>query len=182
MIICLDPGHGMGNKARGIYDSGAIGGGIKEETVAMHYVNVLRGILMRMGHQVIRTRVDDKDPCPVSRRDDIAISYRCQRMVSFHCNAADGKATGTEVFYRGENDRALAAAFSRTVSQQLGLKDRGAKTEKESQHTQLAIMDFDKCWLIELGFIDNPTDRARITDPLRIANVCEALAHLIVTG
>jgi len=179
MKVILDPGHGMGNVKRGRYDSGATSHGVEEASVAIDWVNELRTMLRSKGHSATRTRVDAKDPCPVSRRDDIAVSYGGDLMVSIHCNSGGG--TGSEVFFRGENDRALAQRLSATVSAGLGLRDRGAKTEEESQHTSLAVMEFDKCWLIELGFIDNDIDRKKMLDPALRKSTCEALVR-VITG
>ena len=97
-------------------------------------------------------------------------------MLSLHCNAASGNASGVEVFYRGEDDRAMAVRLSAAVSTALGLKDRGAKTEQSSQHSSLAVMEFAKCWLIELGFIDHPVDRAKLLDPASRNAGCAAIA------
>lgn len=182
LIVCLDPGHGMSNKRDKKYDSGAIGGGIEEATVAMNYVNEIRSILYSRGwgkKEVIRTRVDEKDPAPVSRRDDIAELYNCDIMISIHCNSFNGVASGTEVIFRGEDDRAFAAKLSKDISGVYGIPNRGAKTEKDSQHPSLAVMEFDKCWLIELGFIDNPVDRGRITSAVYQTKVCNIIADNI---
>lgn len=178
--ICVDIGHGMSNKKRGVYDSGAVSAGVEEASVAMEWGNELRSAIIRLGHKAIRTRVDAKDPAPVSRRDDIAVAYKCGRMLSIHCNAANGKASGTEVYYRGADDKAMAAQLSATVAGVLGLPDRGAKTEKSSQHTSLAVLEFDKCWLLELGFIDNPRDRAAMLDAGLRKKACEKLATILV--
>jgi len=178
LTVILDAGHGMGNVKRGRYDSGAVSHGVEEATVAMDWVNELRAILLDKGHTVIRTRVDAKDPCPVSRRDDIAVAYGGDLMISIHCNSGGG--TGAEVFYRGEDDRAMAERLAAVVSVGLGIKNRGAKTEKESQHKSLAIMEFPKCWLIELGFLDNDGDRAKMLNPALRKAICEALARAII--
>jgi len=185
LTICLDPGHGNWNRKTGQYDPGYVvtvgKDRFEEAAIAMIYVNKIRDILKAAGHTVIRTRRDAIDPAPVSRRDDIARAYKCQRMVSIHCNMFNGKATGTEVFFRGEDDRVIASRLSALVSNAFGIKDRGAKTEKESQHKSLAIMEFDKCWLIELGFLDNPTDRAALLDPGRMSAACHAIAKVITS-
>lgn len=181
MKIILDPGHGMSNRRSGVYDTGAESHGVEEATIAMDWANELRTILKERGHTVIRTRVDAKDPCPVSRRDDIAKSYGGDVMISIHCNSADGKASGTEVFYRGDDDRKMADSLALNVSTSLGIPNRGAKTESQSQHTSLAIMEFDKCWLIELGFIDNAGDREKMLDPKTRRNTCEAIANVVET-
>lgn len=180
MTIIIDPGHGMSNRRSGVFDPGAVAGPVREADIAMIWANELRSIINAAGHKVIRTRRDNNDPCPVSRRDDIARSYRGDIMISLHCNAADGTASGTEVFYRGEDDQEMAKKLSAAVSSALGIKDRGAKTERDSQHPSLAVMDFDKCWLIEIGFIDNPVDCARMRDPMRINKTCNAISKIIL--
>lgn len=171
----------MSNRKSLIYDSGAESNGYTEAAIVMEYANVLRLELVARGFKVVRTRVDDKDPAPVSRRDDIARSYGAACMISLHCNAANGTARGTETFFRGEDDRAFAQVLNNAIVKAMGTKDRGVKTEKDSQHTSLAIMEFDKCWLVELGFIDNPDDRSlMLSATIRLA-VCKAMADVIAT-
>ena len=177
--IIIDPGHGMSNRKSGVYDPGACAAHHSEAAIVMEWANVLRDILKERGAKVIRTRVDEKDPCPVSRRDDIARAYGGDIMVSLHCNAATGTASGVETFYRGEDDRPMAARLTDALCGVLQLPNRGPKTEKSSQHSSLAVMEFDKCFLIELGFIDNPKDRAKLLDPDLRRKSCEAIADAI---
>lgn len=181
MNICIDPGHGNWNRRRGAYDPGAVSAGHTEAEIVMDWANELREVLRSRGHKVVRTRVDEVDPAPVSRRDDIARAYGCTRMVSLHCNAFNGSATGAEVIYRGSDDRDKAAKLSKVVSETLNIPNRGSKTEKDSQHPSLAVMEFDKCWLIELGFIDNPVDRARLLDSGLRKICCEKIADVLVS-
>lgn len=181
MTIIIDPGHGMSNRRRGQYDPGACAANATEAAIAMEWANELRTILIARGQRVVRTRVDENDPAPVWRRDDIAVSYHGDIMISLHCNSADGTVSGTEVFYRGADDRTMAERLSTAVSAALGIKNRGAKTEQESQHASLAVMEFDKCWLIELGFIDHPGDRNKLLDALTRHNACMAIADVILS-
>ena len=181
MIIILDPGHGMSNRKSGQYDPGALSNGVAEADIALAWANELRTILTARKHKVVRTRVDAQDPCPVWRRDDIARSYKGDRMISLHCNAANGKASGTETFYRGEDDRVLATKLTAAVCGVLSTKNRGAKTESQSQHTALAVLEFDKCWLLEIGFIDHSDDRAKMLDPALRKKACEAIADVLVS-
>ena len=177
----VDPGHGMSNRNRGEYDPGACSGGASEASIVMDWGNELRSILLARKHKVVRTRVNDKDPAPVSRRDDIAVSYGGDLMISLHCNSGGGKASGTEVFYRGTNDRPLAAKLSAAVAEAMGIRDRGAKTEKQSQHKSLAVLEFDKCWLLEIGFIDHSGDREKMLDSVMRKKVCTVIAD-VITG
>lgn len=178
--IILDPGHGMSNRKSGVYDPGACFGPISEAAIVMDWVNELRSILIERGAKVVRTRMDAKDPAPVSKRDDIAREYNGDMMISLHCNAANGKASGVETFYRGADDRVMAKKLTDALCDVLKLPNRGPKNEQESQHSRLAVMEFDKCWLIELGFIDNSKDRTLLLSPEMRRKGCEAIARVIL--
>ena len=176
MTIILDPGHGMGNRRSGTFDPGAVSNGIREADVALDWCNELRGILMEAGHKVIRTRVDHSDAAPVGQRAAIAKRFGGDIMLSIHCNAADGKASGTETFYRGAANKLTAQRINTAVVEALGTKDRGVKLESASQHSRLAVMAFQPCFLLELGFIDHPGDRAAMLDPAKRKLACQWLA------
>lgn len=180
MIVIIDPGHGMSNRKSGRYDPGACAGGATEAAIAMDWANELRSILRARGVAVVRTRIDEKDPAPVGHRAGIAKRYKGDIMVSLHCNAADGTANGTETFYRGDVNKTLAGKLNSAVVKALGTRNRGVKTEKDSQHTTLAIMSFQPCFLIELGFIDHSDDRAKLLDSNLRKAACEAIADVIL--
>lgn len=179
MKIIIDPGHGMSNRRAGRYDPGAVSGGVTEAEIAMEWANELRGILRKRGHTVVRTRIDEKDPAPVGQRASIAKRYEGDVMVSLHCNAHNGNAHGTETFYRGEDHKSFAARLNLAVVNALGTGSRGVKLESESQHARLAIMAFQPCFLIELGFIDHAGDRAKMLDPTLRRAACVAIADAI---
>jgi N-acetylmuramoyl-L-alanine amidase len=179
-VIILDPGHGMSNRRKGVYDPGATVKHVAEEaTIVMWWANKLRDELRARRIPVVRTRVDQRDPAPVSARAKIAKDYGGKFMLSLHCNAANGKATGTEVIYRGSENKQEAAAISSLVSSILGLRNRGAKTEDSTQHGRLAVMAFQPTFLLEIGFIDNPGDRERMMDEDLIDKCAKALADHI---
>jgi len=177
MIIIIDPGHGMSNRRAGRYDPGAVNGSHEEAAIAMQWANELRAILQSAGHRVVRTRVDEKDAAPVSQRAGVALDYRGDIMLSIHCNAANGKASGSECLHRGNPVK--AAALSKACAAALGIKDRGAKVESDSQHGRLAVMAFQPCFLLEIGFIDNATDLVAMIDPVKRKAACEAIAKLL---
>lgn len=181
MKICIAPGHGMSNRKAGSYDPGACAAGETEAGIVMTWANCLRDVLIERGHKVVRTRVDDKDPAPIGRCAGIAKDFGCDFMVSLHCNAFNGMASGTETFYRGEEHAAKAKALNAAVIRGLGTKDRGIKTEGQSQHSRLAVMSFQPCFLIELGFIDNDHDRAKMLDSGKMRAACEFLADVILS-
>jgi len=185
MKIFLDPGHGMGNRKTGQYDPGAcvqVGGKeITEADIALTWCNELRALLQGMGHTVVRSRKDARDPAPVIERAHTALTYGCEVFISLHCNAANGAANGTETYFRGAKNRSLAQACNAALVKTLGTKDRGIKTEQQSQHAKLAVLAFPRAVLIELGFIDHPGDRVLLLDPVKTLEACTALAEAITS-
>ena len=180
MTTIIDIGHGMSNRRKGVFDPGAVSNGSREADIALAWGNELRGLLMRRGNKVVRTRVDNADPAPVGRRANIARQYGGAVMLSLHCNAATGTANGTETFYRGAENEAMAERINAAVCNALGTRNRGAKTESASQHARLAIMAFQPCFLLEIGFIDNASDRAKMLDPELRRKACEAIAAVLM--
>lgn len=182
MRICLDPGHGLSNRKSGRFDSGAVAAGATEADIVMDWANELRSILHAMGHYVCRTRRNHDDPTPIGTRAGIAKQFECDLMLSLHCNAANGVANGTETFYRGTERASMAAKINNAVVAALGTRNRGVKTEAMSQHPTLAVMSFQPCYLLEIGFIDNEGDRAKMLDPTARMRACKAIADVLVGG
>lgn len=179
MTVIIDAGHGLGNRRSGTFDPGAVAAGIRESDVALDWANELRTILLDAGHKVIRTRIDNSDPASIGSRAVTAKRFGGEIMLSIHCNAATGAASGTETFYRGEANKLTAQRINTAVVEALGTKDRGVKLESASQHARLAVMAFQPCFLLELGFIDHAGDRAAMLDPVLRRKACEALASVI---
>lgn len=184
LTIILDPGHGMGNRKPGVYDTGATVRVGKEEIteagIVMDWANELKVQFEALGCKVIRTRINSSDVCPIGERVPIAHKYGGDVLLSLHCNAADGKANGTETFYRGKSNEALAQACNDAIVQSLGTKNRGLKTESQSQHSRLAVLSFPRACLIELGFIDHAADRSAMLNKSKMLAACEALCVALV--
>jgi len=180
MSIILDAGHGMGNRRAGVFDPGAVSNGIREADIALAWCNEIRGLLMARGNKVVRTRVDNNDPAPIGQRAGIARQYGGTIMLSLHCNAATGSANGTETFYRGEANKAMAERINAAVVSALGTRNRGVKTESASQHARLAVMAFQPCFLLEIGFIDHAGDRAKMLDPELRHKACQGIVAALL--
>jgi N-acetylmuramoyl-L-alanine amidase len=177
--VILDPGHGLSNRKPGVFDPGAVSGDVREADIVMDWANEIRAFLRCAGYKVIRTRINGDDPAPVSERAKIARDFGGDIMLSIHCNAFNGAANGTETIYRGETNRKKAERINKAVVDVLGTRNRGAKLESASQHGRLAVMAFQPCFLVELGFIDHDGDRAKMLDPELRAKACEAIANAL---
>lgn len=151
----------MSNRSHGVYDSGAVGGGVEEADITLLWGLAGKHILTQNGIAVYMTRDDATDHTPVSSRDNRAEQAGATRFISIHCNSATPSATGTETFYRDAKDKEWARIVQDAALHAMGLRDRGLKTEAQSQHTRLGVFNFDgPCCLLELGFISSAKDRA----------------------
>jgi len=160
--LCIDPGHGMSNTKPGLYDPGAQAGGLAEADITLQWALTLQWVCQQNGIETWMTRSDDRTADPVGSRDDRAEAHGCTHFIAIHCNCGGGQ--GAEAFYRDDKDKKLADLLLKATVQAMGTKDRGLKTEGASQHTRLAVFDFDgPCSLIEIGFIDNSFDSTRMT-------------------
>lgn len=172
--LAIDPGHGMSNRKTGLLDMGAESHGIFEANIALSWALTLKHTALARGVEAWLTRGDNLDPAPVGTRDDRAKAAGCTHFLSIHCNAGGGH--GTETFYRDAADKEFAGIAQKCALASLGLRDRGLKTESASQHSRLAVFDFPgPCALLELGFIDNATDRARMQEKGRRIRFAELL-------
>jgi N-acetylmuramoyl-L-alanine amidase len=178
--IILDPGHGMGNRRAGVFDPGACAGNHREADIVMEWANEIRAHLMQLDCRVIRTRVDNRDPAPLGQRVAIAQRFRGDIMLSIHCNAAGGNATGTETIIRHESNRPWAQAVNDATRNALHLRNRGVKTEAVLGR-RLAVLAFPKCALLEIGFIDHPGDREKMLDPILRFTACQQIAQILAT-
>lgn len=84
--------------------------------------------------------------------------------MELHLNAGGG--TGPEVYYKhnSKQGKALAAAISKSIATNLGLKDRGAKTKLISGQDYFGCVREIKCmsFLVETVFIDTKGDRDKV--------------------
>lgn len=81
--------------------------------------------------------------------------------ISFHCNAFDSKASGTEVLYYHSSDKGkkCAEVFQKEILKALNLKDRGIKgVSTEDRGGYLLGHTKPVCVLLEPFFIDNNED------------------------
>lgn len=176
MKVCIDPGHGMSNRSKNVYDPGAThtenGFVFQEAAIALRYGLVLKDVFRSEGVEVFMTRDDETDPTPVGMRAGMAKAAQCQAFISLHLNDFDDdSANGLEVLYRDSESKALAQKLQDALIKITKMKDRKIK-----QRTDLAVLKFNRtAVLIELGFIANDDDREKLLN----AQMRDAITHLI---
>ncbi len=163
MKICVDAGHGMSNRTPGIYDPGAVhreeGVLFREADIVLAYARDLDAELRSQGASTFLTRAKFSDAAPIGLRVPAAVRAGCHSLVSLHLNDFDDdRANGLEVLFNGARSHRLALDLQASLCALTGMKNRGAK-----QRDDLAILRFSgPAALIELGFIANDGDRAKL--------------------
>ena len=153
--ICLDAGHGG-------KDPGAVSGGVKEKDIALKMAKLIGGRLA--GYTVAYTRTDDSY-VDLSERATCANRIKADLFVSIHCNsAANAQANGVEVFtHTSQSEGSMDAA--NTIYKKLfaaaSMVGRGIKAANYAvlRETKMPAV------LVELGFISNAADHAKLTNP-----------------
>lgn len=188
--VLLDPGHG-GN------DQGASSRRIIEKNLTLRIARRTAEVLRRQGYRVVISRETDRF-IALDQRDAIADRQNADIFVSIHANsAADHGVGGIETFalpprggsstyekrvsttrkrgnqYDPQNTR-LAYDVHRSLLAATGTEDRGIK------RANFAVLREAPCpaILIEIGFISNSLDEARLQSP----GYQERLAQGIATG
>lgn len=149
--ICLVAGHGAG-------DPGAVANGFQEHEVAKEVLTRTLDILS--GYQV--DVVSILDNYNLSNKIKFINGQNFDVSIEFHLDAATPSATGmTTFFYTGSTEsQKMGTQLHNSVQKGTGLKSRGVIGDKSSRHGRLAFVRDTKgfAFLVELGFITNPSD------------------------
>jgi N-acetylmuramoyl-L-alanine amidase len=125
----------------------------------------LRDMLLAEGATVFMTRVDDVD---VSLNDRVAFarSKNVDLLISVHNNALpDGrdpvKEHGTSTYWYHPQSQELARVLKNAEAKELGFPDIGARY----QNLALCRPSSMQAVLVEVGFVSNPDEYARLISP-----------------
>ena len=156
--VCI--GHGKSQS--GQYDSGAVASGYQEFKLARAIGKCLKQELSKYNCTVDLINYDgDKN---LAERIRYVNSKGYDLNMELHLNAGGG--TGPEVYYKhnSKQGKALAAAISKSIATNLGLKDRGARTKLISGQDYFGCVREIKCmsFLVETVFIDTKGDRDKV--------------------
>lgn len=180
--IMLDPGHG------GI-DPGAIGAGeIYEKHYVLDIVLQMAEILRSHGLKVGLTRETDRDVSHLvsegtrHRRDLLGrfkLMDQAQMGMSVHTNSTKNKEeSGAIVFYM--NDQYVDEIYAQIVLEELEKVQVLNEPRPIPRSTLLLLKAKPPVILVELGFMSNPRDLAKLGDPAFRGNVAQALCSGIL--
>jgi N-acetylmuramoyl-L-alanine amidase len=177
--IVLDAGHGG-------HDPGATGiDGVVEKRVALDVaLRVAERLRERTPHAVVLTRTDDTY---LSIDERIARASGAALFVSLHANAAaDTTLAGVEVYYGGGGIVPVAAGAdpaARLGREMVTAVERRFPTARITVHPGgfgVLARNLVPSVLVEIGYLTNPADAARLGDPRYRSLVAEAVADGVV--
>ncbi|MFJ7920837.1 N-acetylmuramoyl-L-alanine amidase [Lysinibacillus fusiformis] len=158
-IIIIDPGHGG-------KDPGTVVGTIEEKNIVLKVSTLVTQKLEAAGANVLMTRTGDTYPTREGRVDFSHGNYG-EIFISIHANYANNTAAqGTETYYAKtlgdvyEEDIDLATFVNNQIVKNVNMKDRKVK---EMKYMVIANTNIPAI-LVELGFLSNSEDRAKLTD------------------
>ncbi|MFJ3388285.1 N-acetylmuramoyl-L-alanine amidase [Lysinibacillus sp. NPDC086135] len=169
-IIILDPGHGG-------KDPGTVVGSNSEKAITLKVSTLVKQKLEAAGAKVSITRTGDTYPSLQDRVDFTNANYG-EIFVSIHVNsAANTAALGTETYYAVSTgdmfneDIDLATFVNNQIVNNLNMKNRGVKKEQYYVIRNTIIPAI----LVELGFLTNSEDRAKMTDDQYVELFAESI-------
>lgn len=170
IVVVIDPGHGG-------RDPGAVGvGGLRETDVVLPISRRVASLLEQQGIQVVLTRQDERE-IDLSPRVAIAERANADVFVSIHANAATNSAAlGTETYYASSTGYRLAEAIQTSMTRETGMVSRGTKTARFYVLTQTSM----PAALVEVGFVTNASDAARLRDAAFQNRMADAIARGIL--
>lgn len=141
-------------------DSGAVANGYTEFELMSKFRNKIVANAKLIG---LAIATDDDKETNSQYQGRIRQELKSGDVVSdFHLDSYNGKASGVTVFISnnaGADSKAMAQDYSKAFSTIMNIPNRGVKTEGQSQHPKLGILNMrGSAVLVECGFIDNKTD------------------------
>nr|WP_238600070.1 GBS Bsp-like repeat-containing protein [Streptococcus suis] len=187
--VYIDPGHGG-------RDSGASYGGVHEKNLALSVSNKLRENLLKYGINVLMTRTGDYDVDFKTERSRMTNVSNADLFISIHFNATGAgvsNATGIETYWyqydpeyqpkinkemhnnptRLAESEILANKVQESLIKETGAVNRGVRRETFAVLRETAIPAI----LVELGFMDNPSELQVIKQDSYHTRLAKALAQ-----
>lgn len=175
--IALEAGHG------GPTNPGATGiTGTLEKDINLATTWLLQQELQSLGASVFMVREGEENPSG-RERARLAVDSGAHLFVSVHANAASTeggflRAKGASVYYKHEHSRLLAHAIHRRFLAATGLPDFGLVGN--FNYSPIRLNTAMPAVLVELAFLSNPQEEARMLDPAFRQVMARAIGRGIV--
>jgi N-acetylmuramoyl-L-alanine amidase/Ankyrin repeats (3 copies) len=167
-MIVIDPGHGGTTHVGNSSPNNATGPhGALEKTLTLDLGRRVRTALSLQGLDALLTRETDIN-LGLRQRAEIARAHHATAFVSIHFNAFSNPATqGTETWVHttsSDASRRLATSIQQPLVATTGYPDRGVKVNNFGVLSPLFHDPVTASCLVEVSFLTNPADEARLRD------------------
>ncbi len=168
--VVLDPGHGMSNATKGLYDPGAVHGTLRESDLVLDQALKVGELLKENNINVLYTRDDHTDITPLKTRAQYANTNKADLFVSLHVNAfTNDKAQGVRVYHHPGSTKghALGRELQDGIEDSLEASVLGFSQSYEglrSGNFNVLRNTTMPAALVESGFITNARDRKYLTE------------------
>ena len=175
-VIVVDPSWGGANPGHSF-------GAITESEFTFDLANRLSKRLGELGVEVHITRTADRSPSE-SDRIDFANQVSADLVVSLHCdNYLNERAEGVASYYFGNEREGIKSVIGERFAT-LAQREIAARTQMLNCRTHAKSWDLLRLTKsptvrIDIGYLSNPSDRERISDPSFREIVAEALVVAI---
>jgi N-acetylmuramoyl-L-alanine amidase len=170
--VVVDAGHGG-------YDNGAKGRqGMSEKMLTLDVARRVKPLLEARGYRVVMTRTTDVF-IPLGGRTAISNSHPDAAFVSIHFNCSPKRsADGVETYYYDRRSAPFASNILREIANCYGSHSRGVK------YARFYVLHHNQrpATLLELGFVSNAQENAKLQDPRIRQLMAERIAAGIAKG
>ncbi|OON97824.1 MAG: hypothetical protein ATN36_02610 [Epulopiscium sp. Nele67-Bin005] len=167
MLIAIDAGHGG-------YDPGAVGvTGTQEKAICLIVALKLDELLRGAGLRTYLIRSSDVYYA-LSTRATMANTQKADYYISIHANsatAASANGAETYVYYLGDQTEEFAQSVQASIISATGFTNRGVKTGNFAVLRETSMPAI----LVEMGFLSNSTEEAKLKDTSFLNVVAEAI-------
>lgn len=178
-IIVIDPGHGGSQTGARWVGSKTV---IPEKNITLAIGLIVAEKLAREGASVILTRAED-NTIGLYERTAMANQASAHFFISIHCdsNPRPNSVSGTTIYYHKDNadSRALGQALLNEIVKVSGLPSLGVRSDSTLYQSGLAVLRTSQmpAVLIEVGYLNHATDRAKLIDRRFQERIAEAIVR-----
>ncbi|MDW8321764.1 MAG: N-acetylmuramoyl-L-alanine amidase [Armatimonadota bacterium] len=175
--IVIDPGHGGKSLGAVGRDKDSM---VYEKDINLAIAQRVQALLQKEKATVTMTREDDS-AVDLYDRPKLANEKGADFFISIHCDSTPtpNSASGTTTYYHASDPdgRALAQAIQKHLAAVTGLPNRGAQTDTAIYQSGFAVLRRSQmpAVLIEVAYINNDKDRAKLNAPRFQQKVAEAI-------